>query len=51
MKKATLPAIHNIDSVTLHEPVIAHRYENMGLYISLITFLAMATIFLLILSL
>lgn len=40
-----------LENVTMRDANIAHRYENMVLYVSLVAFFAMSSIFLLILSL
>ena len=40
-----------LDYLPVRDAIVAHRYENMALYVSLVAFLAMATIFFMILSL
>lgn len=42
---------HKFDAMKVHDVVVAHRYENMVMYVSLVAFLAMMAVFLLILSL
>ncbi len=40
-----------LENIPMRDANVAHRYENMVLYVSLIAFFAMSSIFLLILSL
>lgn len=44
-------ASKKMETVRMHDAVSTHRYEVVMMYISLFTFLAMAGVFLLILSL
>ncbi len=40
-----------LDNIPVRDVIVAHRYENMVMYVSLVAFFAMAAIFFLILSL